>query len=265
MRAAGRSVVAVCGALALEASVAVAEEPTRIQTDRPSVSNSTSTVLPGALQIEGGVDYSVSRVSGGSDERQFQLGAMLRAGLTDRLEVRLDGAPLVRLRGAEDDTGFGDPTLSLKYRFLDVREGSWWPSLGLLPFVKLPIARAPIGSERVDFGVTALASVDLTWQLGLDANVGLAAIGQSNGDAFRLHEVVSAALSRQIGERWSTYVEVFYSSPSERGAHDIVGLDAGIQFFLTPRLALDASAETSFGGPGPDYAFRAGMSVRLGR
>jgi hypothetical protein len=91
----------------LEASVAVAEEPTRIQTDRPSVSNSTSTVPPGALQIEGGVDYSVSRVSGGSDERQFQLGAMLRAGLTDRLEVRLDGAPLVRLRGAEDDTGFG--------------------------------------------------------------------------------------------------------------------------------------------------------------
>jgi len=265
VRAAGPSVVAVCAALALEASVAVAEEPTRIQTDRPSVSNSTSTVPPGALQIEGGVDYSVSRVSGGSDERQFQLGAMLRAGLTDRLEVRLDGSPLVRLRGAEDDTGSGDPTLSLKYRFLDVREGSWWPSLGLLPFVKLPIARAPIGSERVDFGLTALASVDLPWQLGLDANVGLAAIGRSNGDAFLLQELVSAALSRQIGERWSTYVEVFYSSPSERGAHDIVGLDAGIQFFLTPRLALDAAAETSFGGPGPDYAFRAGVSVRLGR
>jgi len=52
---------------------------------------------------------------------------------------------------------------------------------------------------------------------------------------------------------------------AERGAHDIVGLDAGIQFFLTPRVALDAAAETSFGGPGPDYAFRAGVSVRLGR
>jgi len=260
----GRS-LAVCAALTFGASVAGAEEPARIQADRPGVSNSTSTVPPGALQIEGGVDYSRSRVSGGPDERQFVLGAMLRAGLTDRLEVRLDGAPLVRLRGAENDTGFGDPTLGVKYRFLDSPEGSWWPSLGLLPFVKLPVARSPIGSERVDFGLTALASVDLPWQLGLEANVGLVAIGQSNRDAFLLQEAVSAALSRQIGERWSTYVEVFYASPAERGAHDIVGLDAGIQFFLTPRVALDASAETSFGGPGPDYAFRAGVSVRLGR
>jgi len=222
-------------------------------------------VPPGALQIEGGVDYSRSRVSGGPDERQFVLGALLRAGLTDRLEVRLDGAPLVRLRSAENDTGFGDPTLGVKYRFLDAREGSWWPSLGLLPFVKLPIAREPIGSERVDFGLTALASVDLPWQLDLDANAGLIAIGQSNRDAFLLQEVVSASLSRQIGERWSIFVEVFYASPAERGAHDIVGLDTGIQFFLTPRVALDAAAQTSFGGPGPDYAFRAGVSVRLGR
>ena len=176
MKPGGRS-LAVCAALTFGASVAGAEEPARIQADRPGVSNSTSTVPPGALQIEGGVDYSRSRVSGGPDERQFVLGAMLRAGLTDRLEVRLDGAPLVRLRGAENDTGFGDPTLGVKYRFLDSPEGSWWPSLGLLPFVKLPVARSPIGSERVDFGVTALASVDLTWQLGLDANVGLAKHG----------------------------------------------------------------------------------------
>jgi len=257
--------IAVYAALAFGVSVAVAEEPARIQTDRPSVSNSTSTVPPGALQIEGGVDYSRSRVSGGPDERQFVLGALLRAGLTDRLEVRLDGAPLVRLRSAENDTGFGDPTLGVKCRFLDAREGSWWPSLGLLPFVKLPIAREPIGSERVDFGLTALASVDLPWQLDLDANAGLIAIGQSNRDAFLLQEVVSASLSRQIGERWSIFVEVFYASPAERGAHDIVGLDTGIQFFLTPRVALDAAAQTSFGGPGPDYAFRAGVSVRFGR
>jgi len=259
----GRS-LAVCAALTFGVSVAVAEEPARIQTDRPSISNSTSTVPPGALQIEGGVEYSLSRVSG-PDERQFVLSAMLRAGLTDRLEVRLDGAPLVRLRGAENDTGFGDPTLGVKYRFLDAREGSWWPSLGLLPFVKLPIARAPIGSERVDFGLTGLASVDLPWQLGLDANVGLSAIGQSKRDAFLLQEVASASLSRQLGERWSTYVEVFYSSPAERGAPDIVGFDAGIQFFVMRRVALDAAAETSLGGSGPGYAVRAGVSVRFGR
>jgi len=55
------------------------------------------------------------------------------------------------------------------------------------------------------------------------------------------------------------------SSPAERGAHESVGFDAGVQFFVTPRLALDAAGQTSLAGPGPDYAFRAGLSVRFGR
>jgi hypothetical protein len=78
--------------------------------------------------------------------------------------------------------------------------------------------------------------------------------------------VASASLSRQLGVRWSTYVEVFYSSPAERGAPDIVGFDAGIQFFVMRRVALDAAAATSLGGSGaPGYTVRAGVSARFGR
>jgi hypothetical protein len=149
--------------VALVASIAVAEEPARIQVDLPSVSNSASTVPPGALQLEGGVEYTRARANRGPDKEQLLIGALFRAGLTDRVEARLNVAPLVHLWGAEQDTGIGDLELGVKYRFLDAREGGWWPSLGILPFVKVPLARSPIGSERVDFGASALMSAELPW------------------------------------------------------------------------------------------------------
>ena len=46
---------------------------------------------------------------------------------------------------------------------------------------------------------------------------------------------------------------------------DRVQLDAGIVWRLARDVALDASGVTSLAGPGPDWAVRAGVSVRFGR
>ena len=263
MRPSAIGLVALGAALALGASVAGAEEDL-IPTDRPSISTSTVTVPPGALQIESGVEYSRSRVSHGQTEQQVLVDVLLRTGITSRLEARLDINPVVWLKDEDSHVGFGDVTISVKYRFFDSPEGSWWPSLGVLPFVKLPTARSPIGSERVDIGCTAIATFDLPWRLSLDVNVGLAGIGQSEGAYFLLQETVSAALTRQITDRWAMYGELFYSSPSERHTRDVVGFDTGVQFLILPRVALDMAVQVARGTPGPDFAVRAGLSVRFG-
>jgi hypothetical protein len=259
-----RSFVAVCAAAALGVSVASADESQRIVTDRPSVSTSATTVPPGAFQIEAGAGYARTSIGGQTADREVTLDLTLRAGLTDRIELRLDGQPLVITRGAQDDTGNGDISLQAKYRFFDAREASWWPALAILPFVTFPIANAPHGTNTPDLGLIALASFSLPWKLGLDANAGVAGVGQ-RPSGYRAQGLVSAALSRDIGERWSTFAELFFASAAERRARDSLGFDAGVQFFVTPRVALDAAGQTSLAGPGPDYAFRAGLSVRFGR
>jgi hypothetical protein len=265
MRPRGLGSFALGAALMLGASVASAEDDDRIPTDRPSLSTSTITVPPGKLQIESGVEYSRSRVSHGETEQQLLLDILLRTGITSRVEARLDINPVVWLKDADTDVGFGDVTLAIKYRFFDAPEGSWWPSLGVLPFVKLPTARSPIGSERVDVGCTALASFDLPWALSLDVNVGLAGIGQSEGAYFLLQETVSAALSRQITYGFAAYGELFYASPSERHTRDVVGFDAGVQYLILPRVVIDMAFQVARGTPGPDFAIRAGLSMRFGR
>ncbi|OLC16377.1 MAG: hypothetical protein AUH29_05165 [Candidatus Rokubacteria bacterium 13_1_40CM_69_27] len=238
-----------------------------IDPDRPDVTNSARTLRRGAVQIETGLEYARASLGGGESERRFSVQAALRLGITDRLEIGLAGEPLVRLRGAEDDTGHGDLALGGKYRFLDSIKGdAWRPDLGVQPFLKLPIADAPIGSGRPDFGAQLLASFDLPGDVGLDINAGLAVVGQTRPRGYLLQALASASLQRDlIPERLVAFAEIFFASREQRGERDRLSADVGLIYRLTPTLALDAAVETSLAGPAPDYAVRAGVSVRFDR
>jgi hypothetical protein len=91
-----------------------------VEPDRPDISNSTHTVPVRALQVELGLEYVRSH---DPTERRLALQTTLRAGLSDRLEVRLDGVPLVRLKEASDDLGLGDLAPGLKYRVFEPPAG----------------------------------------------------------------------------------------------------------------------------------------------
>lgn len=234
-----------------------------IAPDRPDLTNGTKTVAPGVLQIETGLQYARTRVGGGESERRLGLQLALRTGLTDTLEAQIAGEPLVRLRGAADDTGSGDLVLALKYRFLEARGG--WPALGIQPSVRVPVAGAPIGTERPDFTLLALASFDLPARFDLDVNAGVAAVGQTRPGGYLLQGLASASLSREIVSGLSAFTELVFASRAERDARNAVGLNAGIIYLVTKDLAFDGAMGTSLAGPGPDYAVTAGLSVRFGR
>jgi len=264
MRRASRAVtIVVLSLLPLAAWAADEREP--ISPDRAGASTDTATVGAGVIQIETGLAYGHERIAGRPGARRFSAEAAVRWGLTERLEIGLDGEPLVRMRGPEDDTGHGDLTVTAKYRFLDAREGSWLPSLGLLPFVKLPVAKEPIGSGKTDFGALLLASVTLPGQVDLDVNAGLTAVGQSRPDGYLLQAVAALGLSRDVSESVSLFTDVLYASRGERAGGDSVLLDFGVIWWPTRDVALDFSLETSPVGTGADWAARAGVSFRFGR
>jgi hypothetical protein len=189
---------------------------------------------------------------------------MVRVGVTERLEARVEGEPIVRLRGDDDATDVGDFILGAKWRFLDTGDAPW-PALALNPFVKLPTASEPIGSGKADVGALLIASFDLPAQLALDTNVGLAAIGQTRPSGYLLQALVSASLSGEIVRRLTAFGEIFYASRDERAGRDQVGLDAGVIWKIHPTFAVDVAVGTSLRGQLPDVFVRAGGSVRFGR
>ena len=84
------------------------------------------------------------------------------------------------------------------------------------PFVKLPVARDPIGSERLDVGALLLLTIGLPWGLSLDVNAGAAALGQRHPEGFLPQGVASGSLSWAVTERLSTITELFFATKDER-------------------------------------------------
>ena len=241
------------------------EEVEPIAPDRASASVSANTVGRGAFQLETGFAYLTERVGGAPTERRFRIEAGLRAGVTERLELRIEGFPLIRVRGAEDETGNGDFLVGAKYRFIEAPKDSWLPSLGVFPFVKLPVAEEPLGSGKTDVGALLLASFALPGQLSLDLNAGLVAVGQLHPDGYLLQALVAAGLSRDVAESVTLFTDLVYASRDERVGRDSVLFDLGAVWRPTRNIALDASVVTSLAGSGPDWAVRGGVSVRFGR
>ena len=257
--------IALAVAFALAPLVACAADEADIQPDRSGVSTSTNVVGAGAVQLETGLSYGQERRGGAPLQKRFSAEAAVRVGLTSDLEVGFTSEPFVRLRGDVDDTGHGDFILNGKWRIFDAPDGSPWPDLAVLPFVTLPVTEPPFGSGKTDFGAILLASFDLPWQLSLDLNAGLAAIGQRRPSGYLLQAIVAAGLSRDLGRAVTLFTDLLYTSREERAARDTVILDVGIIYRPTRNVALDAVAVTSLAGQAPDWTMRAGLSVRFGQ
>jgi Putative MetA-pathway of phenol degradation len=251
--------------LLLPVAAGAEDEPEPIEPDRAGAATSTNTVGRGAVQLETGVAYAVERAAGASVTRQFNVDLLVRVGVTERLEVGFFGDPVVVQWGSQDVTDHGDFTLGAKYRFLDAPEGSALPALGVLPFVKLPVSEPPLGSGKTDVGALLLATFALPWQLSLDLDAGLAAIGQTRPGGHLLQAIVIGGLSYDAADWLTLFTDTQYTSREERDGRDRVLLDAGVMWRPTRNVALDASVVTSLVGAGPDWALRAGVSVRVGR
>lgn len=261
-----RAVSLAMALLLAHAGPARAGEPEPISPDRASITSNATVVPPASLQIETGVEFQRGRAAGEPAAERFAVPALIRLGLSERLELRLGGEPVVRLRGPADDTGFGDLVLSLKGRFLDQAEAGWWPALGVQPFFKIPTAREPRGSERPDLGAVLIASKDLPWGFSIDANAGVAAIGQARSDDYIVQALVSGVLNRDLVlSGLSGFVELAFGTRAERDGRDTLLFNAGLVYVAAPGLAFDVSAATTLFGRGPDYALRAGVTARFGR
>jgi Putative MetA-pathway of phenol degradation len=256
------SLIVVVVALLLVIVSAPTTPAAEIDPDRPELTESAKLVPSGAVQLEAGVAFSRERRAGLATERTFEAEEDLRIGVSRNIEVNLGWEPLVRVWGAEDDTGIGDVTFGVRYRFVEgIEDEPWAPHLAVKAFASLPTADEPLGSGRPDFGVLLLGSFELPQDFELEVNVGAAAIGQSRPNGYLAQAVVTASLSRDLAPALLGFLELLFTTRNERDGREQLAVNLGLVYRLSRKLAIDAGIQTSLVGQGPDYVVRTGLSV----
>lgn len=200
-------------------------------TDRPDQTESAVTVLPGWVQVEGGVTRARSGSAVGM--------AMGRIGVVDGFEVRLSAAS--RLADLDASTiGLGG-----KVRLWNGRAG--WPDAALVAEAAVPTGG---GSAGGTVRLALATTLSEAWSLGY--NVG-AVWGRFQDEPAVLYTFTpGVALSETVG----AFVELY-------GEGEWPNVGAGLTYRVQPNVQLDVSGGHALRGSG--YFVGVGASYRLPR
>jgi hypothetical protein len=231
------------------------EDP--LVTDRPDFTESATVPGRGRVQVEGGWT-----VEGGGGAHEHSLGeALVRIGIGDRLEARIEPGSWVSVDNGEGEEalGFDDAGLGFKVLFLEESPPTV-PAVALLVSSSVPTGDNEIGESgwqlearlALGWGQTA------AWSLGVNAGWGRPLAG---GERFD-QALGSVALGRPLGPRLGAFAELYGLAPGHPGGDDAAYADGGLTLALGPDAQLDARAGAGLTDASADWLFGIGFARR---
>jgi hypothetical protein len=237
-------------------------------TDRPPKANSPYTVDAGHFQYETDLAvFGYGKTDGVQIRDWTVFDPTLKLGLTNTIDAELQVTPYesaVTQTGAVTTTrlaGVGDTFARLKINLLGDDGGA--VALALLPYVKLPTARAGLGNGKVEGGVILPVS--------FSAPAGFTVIVMPEGDYLKnsaqygYHGAFDflVNVSHPLDKRWTVYSEIFTTQSLQTGESAIYTLDAALTCALTAALQLDMGGNFSLNGVAPRAQLYTGLSQRF--
>lgn len=268
--------------LALFPSLMVGQgvEGEELVTDRPDQTESATTIAPGSVQIEAGVEISVNEfvdIYGGSDstdtEQKLTAPALLvRVGLLDGVELRVGGSwiaqnfdprndcrkdifPLPPCNYYTDLSGFGDIFIGGKARLL--KGDGLSPQVALLAHLTLPVGANGIAPEVIVPDIRLAVAHDLSETFSLGYNIGGA------WEDEELTGLYTVALGLSLTDAFGCFFELYGNGPWEENPEH--SFDSGLTWLVTNNVQLDLSSGIGLTTEAEDLFLGAGLSVRLPR
>jgi hypothetical protein len=261
--------VAVCSSVLLFAAPASLAQTQggaddALVTDRPDSVESASVVGRYTFQIETGVEFGSDAVAGVTT-RSFSTPTLLRFGVTDRVELRLEWALYrAETRTAEAvEHGFTDLDLGVKAKFAD-NEGVV-PDFAVLFHLGIPAGVDRFSSAVIEPRLKLLLAWALPKGFALGANLGVD-VPQPNDEGKRyaraLYAVSVAFEIPRTDERLTVFLESAGQVPTRKRAPLVIIAGGGFAIRVTKHLQLDAAARAGLTDDAPDITASAGVSWR---
>ena len=255
----------LCAVGLLPTTTAAQTDPSAVpdlSVDRPGFTESSDTVGRGFVQFEMGTSYEWSGHDGNRDRIFTAPLALMRVGLSKRLELRFstDGYML-------DTYGFGaahavtrgetDLEVGAKLVLFDHRHPV---QLALIPMASLPTGKTGVTSGTVDPTVKVTWSADLPHGFDVSGNMNVERLGDTLGRYTE--SALTFSLGKALGERWSAYWETFGFLPKGRPGTAAWTVDGGITRTVGGNVQLDVEMGRGITASAPDWFISGGIGIR---
>jgi hypothetical protein len=239
------------------ASAEALREP--LVSDRPDYTESTVTVRPGVVQLEGG--HTFERVTSEKTNTTGEL--LLRIGIAQRAELRIEPGSYTKITspGAEA-SGWEDGALGTKLR-LYARPNdtpSFVPDISLVAATSLPTGGRVFRQRRLQPEAKLANAWTITDKVDLSTNLVVSRPVDENGRYTEL--AASASFGFDLTPRLGAFAEVFGFAPQRDNVGRTHYVDTGFTFGLTPNFQLDARGGVGLNGAAPDYFIGFGLVRR---
>ena len=250
-----------------------------MQTDRPNITNTPTTIDAGHVQFENGiVDYAhYNHHVGGSSvhDEDWSLGQVnARVGVLDRLELNavinsyniLNDNPTINgTRQHSDRGGFGDTTFGGKLNLWgdDITDDAWQTALAIQPQFKFPTARGGTGDGRFEFEVAFPFVMNLPKEFHLAVQTAIFNQRSTADTGYVTGWQNAISIDRSIIDNFDVYIEYANKVTTEDHTQAVQTIDVGGIYQINDNLSVDTGFFFGLNRFTPNVEVTVGFSVRL--
>ena len=258
----------VAAALAFCQSLVRADEA--ITTDRPDFVESSDVVGKGRFQLETGFGWERSVDSPGIKRKSLSTPTLLRFGVSDDVELRLETDGYSRTRSEDAATsavtrerGYADLSLGVKWHMQDGDEATGRPAIAWLLHMDVDSGSGPFRGNGIRPSLRVVGEWELPGGLSAGAMGGVVVDRNNEGRRF-----VTGILALTVAKSWTqefrTFVELAGQriAPTRNGG-SVVTFDVGAAYLLDKSMQIDVAMSRGLTRQSPDLQFTTGLSIKF--
>ena len=238
-----------------------------INADRPGIADGSTVVGPKTFQVESGIQQEYRR-SGTSREHTFFVPSLLRFGIDNRWEVRVEGNMFTRVTSfdssitTDQESGFAPLSLGFKYHIF-ASHNERQLSLGTIVRVFPTWGSEEFRTQHTTWDARLAADWSFAPKLSLNPNIGVARYEDDQGRLFTA-ALFAVTLNYNPTKKLNPFIDLGVQAPEVTNGPGGATLDGGVAYIIGRNLQLDASIGTRVHGQtGPRPFIGGGISWRL--
>lgn len=240
-----------------------AAEP--IATDRPDFVESSNVVGNGRFQVETSLAAERNSLDGVRD-RSVSTPTLLRYGISDTLELRLESDGRVRGRSTDSSgvmrfSGTADASVGMKWHATD--GGGSAPSVGVLVHADLDSGSSTLRGSGVRPSVRVVGE----WELPADFSLGMMpGLSYENNDAGKrfVNGIFGIVVGKALTERFRTFAELALPQiASSKNGGTQASFNTGVAYLINDNCQVDAAVSKGLNHRTADLGVTIGLSFKL--